>query len=186
MRKDTVDYKLHYNSLIIKYGTTEKPEGYSEIHHIKPRSHGGLDTPENLVYLSARVHYLAHWLLLKIHCDIPMTHAFHLMSCVGRYNAKGFALAREAKSEVMKKVNPMFDRSLAKLQGSKLIKQEKKERIKGADQSKNRAKPLLGNQRNAKLTYLVTHPNGDITVVKSMRGVLQRIQSKPNLYDKGM
>ena len=170
MRKDTVDYIKHYNSLIFKHGNKEKPEGYSELHHIKPRSHGGSDDVSNLVYLSARCHYLAHWLLLKIFNDIPMTHAFHLMSSCNRYNAKGYAVAKAKKSELMKIINPMFDRSKAKLQGSKLVKEVKKERAKGLDQSMNRSKFLAGNQRNAKLRYLVTHPNGDMSIVTSMRG----------------
>jgi cold shock CspA family protein len=39
---------------------------YSELHHIKPRSLGGCDSPGNLVRLTYREHFLAHWLLTKI------------------------------------------------------------------------------------------------------------------------
>jgi hypothetical protein len=40
-------------------------DGYSELHHITPRSLGGSENPENLVYLTAREHYIAHRLLVK-------------------------------------------------------------------------------------------------------------------------
>ena len=40
-------------------------DGYSELHHITPKSLGGSDHPSNLVYLTAREHYIAHRLLVK-------------------------------------------------------------------------------------------------------------------------
>jgi len=41
--------------------------GYCERHHILPRCMGGTDDPENLVYLSAREHFIMHILLTKIY-----------------------------------------------------------------------------------------------------------------------
>lgn len=38
---------------------------YCERHHIKPRSFGGSDKPNNIVILTFREHFLAHWLLTK-------------------------------------------------------------------------------------------------------------------------
>lgn len=38
---------------------------YYETHHIKPRSLGGKDSAENLILLTAREHFLAHYLLCK-------------------------------------------------------------------------------------------------------------------------
>lgn len=40
--------------------------GYTERHHIQPRSLGGLDNKDNLVELTAREHFICHWLLTKI------------------------------------------------------------------------------------------------------------------------
>lgn len=42
-------------------------EGYSELHHIIPRSLGGQDTADNLVQLTAREHFICHWLLTKMY-----------------------------------------------------------------------------------------------------------------------
>ena len=39
--------------------------GYYERHHILPRSLGGLDISENIVCLTAREHFICHWLLTK-------------------------------------------------------------------------------------------------------------------------
>jgi len=41
-------------------------ECYSECHHIIPKSLGGSDNTENLVRLTAREHFIAHWLLTKM------------------------------------------------------------------------------------------------------------------------
>lgn len=61
-----MDYKKHYDSLIKKYGAVSKPRiGYHERHHILPKCMGGKDDYDNLTYLSARCHLLAHWLLMR-------------------------------------------------------------------------------------------------------------------------
>jgi hypothetical protein len=61
-----VDYEKHYISLIEKHGLISKPlKGYFERHHVIPKCIGGKDTYDNLVYLDARCHLLAHWLLMK-------------------------------------------------------------------------------------------------------------------------
>jgi hypothetical protein len=41
--------------------------GYTEKHHILPRSMGGGDDPENLIALTPEDHFFAHLLLAKIH-----------------------------------------------------------------------------------------------------------------------
>ena len=41
-------------------------EGYTELHHIIPQSMGGSNDKENLVELTAREHFICHWLLVKM------------------------------------------------------------------------------------------------------------------------
>jgi len=45
----------------------EIPSCYTEVHHVIPRSIGGSDAPQNLVRLTYREHFVAHWLLTKFH-----------------------------------------------------------------------------------------------------------------------
>lgn len=42
-------------------------DGYTESHHIIPKSLGGSDLKDNLVNLTAREHFLCHWILVKMH-----------------------------------------------------------------------------------------------------------------------
>lgn len=65
-----MNYQKIYDSLIIKAQlrdwTRKNTDTYLERHHIIPRSLGGDDDKDNLVFLTAREHFLAHWLLFKI------------------------------------------------------------------------------------------------------------------------
>lgn len=54
-------------------------DGPVEMHHILPKSLGGTNDKSNLIALSPRQHYLAHWMLWKIYGG-KMTHAFFLMN----------------------------------------------------------------------------------------------------------
>lgn len=79
---------------------------------------GGDDSKENLVILTAREHFLAHWLLKKIYNNKEMIYAFHAMTKpVGnnrqRYTSRSFKYAREAMARWMKenrsgKNSPLF------------------------------------------------------------------------------
>lgn len=59
-----MDYKKHYQSLIKKHGNKKKkPEFYVERHHIIPKCIGGSDKENNLVYLTPKAYFTAHFLL---------------------------------------------------------------------------------------------------------------------------
>ncbi len=51
---------------IIEGARTRTIEGYTEMHHILPKCLGGLDTVDNLIKLTAREHFICHWLLTKM------------------------------------------------------------------------------------------------------------------------
>jgi hypothetical protein len=61
-----MDSRRIYNSIIDKR-KTNIPEGYTETHHIIPRCLGGSDEKDNLVKVTAREHYILHYLLCKIY-----------------------------------------------------------------------------------------------------------------------
>lgn len=102
-------YEKVYNSLIEKR-KKNIPIGYKEKHHIVPRSFGGNNRKSNLVYLTAREHFIAHYLLMKM--QVPNTpryfsalKAFLMMNCSknsphqSRYmSSHSFCLLREKDS----------------------------------------------------------------------------------------
>lgn len=66
-----MDYQKIYDDFIRDRRADESRPKYSdeymERHHIIPRSMGGDDSEENLIYLTHRDHYFAHCCLAKIH-----------------------------------------------------------------------------------------------------------------------
>jgi hypothetical protein len=61
-----VNYQQHYNLLILR-AKDRILDGYTEKHHIIPRCMNGTDDDENIAILTAREHFLAHLLLVKIY-----------------------------------------------------------------------------------------------------------------------
>ena len=78
-----MDYKKLYDN-IIKNAQHRDIEGYSERHHISPKFAGGGDHEFNLVRLTAREHFICHWLLTKIYplgsMHSKAIHAFAMMA----------------------------------------------------------------------------------------------------------
>lgn len=60
-------YTRWYNNIIEQAKNRQLANNvYREKHHIVPRSIGGQDDPENLVFLTAREHFVCHLLLTKM------------------------------------------------------------------------------------------------------------------------
>lgn len=64
MFNNTKYTKLYYQ--IINPTLSRTLDTYKELHHIIPRSLGGTDEKDNLTYLTAREHFICHWLLVKM------------------------------------------------------------------------------------------------------------------------
>lgn len=85
-----MNYAKIYNTIIEKR-RNNIPSGYTEIHHITPRSLGGTDEPYNLVKLTAKEHFICHLLLTKMYpsnsaASNKMIHAFLLMCKITNTN----------------------------------------------------------------------------------------------------
>lgn len=63
---NTTKYTKWYQSIIDNAVKRTVIEGYVEKHHIIPKSLGGDDSPDNLVLLTAKEHFIAHHLLTKM------------------------------------------------------------------------------------------------------------------------
>lgn len=73
-------YLNRYLNLICYANNNPQITDYDEEHHILPESMGGTNNATNLVKLTARQHYLAHWMLWKAYKSKEMTSAFFSMS----------------------------------------------------------------------------------------------------------
>lgn len=108
-----MNYAKHYDLLIEKHGSKNKPKtGYYERHHIVPKCLGGNDLKQNLVYLSFKAHLLAHWLLHKSNPkNMKLSHAFFMLCFMKNENQTGrsrppfhvLEIARKNKNDLKSK-----------------------------------------------------------------------------------
>jgi hypothetical protein len=78
-------YTRWYNA-ITKRAQTRVIDGYVERHHIQPRSLGGTDDKDNLVDLTAREHFICHWLLTKMHTGEAKSKMIYALNGMKRSN----------------------------------------------------------------------------------------------------
>jgi len=84
-------YLDRYKSFIEVMRARKDCKGYTEVHHIQPRCLHGTDDKHNLIELSLREHFLAHWLLWKAYPDyLPICSAFLQMNNKNPNTVKGF------------------------------------------------------------------------------------------------
>lgn len=92
--------------------------GYVERHHITPKSLGGNNNKANLVYLTAREHFVAHWLLTKM-MDTQenyhkMVNAFWAMKLKGKKQQKQYRYSTKITSRVFEKLRLLRREMLSK------------------------------------------------------------------------
>ena len=76
----SIHYLTRYINFIESIKTSLKDDNHIESHHILPQSMGGSNQAGNLILLTARQHYLAHWMLWQAYKSKEMTSAFFSMS----------------------------------------------------------------------------------------------------------
>lgn len=156
-----MNYEKIYTSLIAKYG--DKVDGYSELHHIKPLCTGGSDDKSNLVYLPARVHYLAHWILWKWLKEPKLGFAFAMMTRVNlseRNYSRKYDSARKAFSSSMSLNNPMHNPEVAaKISGDNHYMQQQKWKDYFSAARQGAGNPMWGKENNT-LAKRVKTPKG--------------------------
>jgi len=76
-----MDYLKVYNQIVDRAKNRDLINQYVEKHHIIPRCMGGSDEKQNIASLTAREHYICHWLLTRIYpANTKLGYAFWAMS----------------------------------------------------------------------------------------------------------
>lgn len=94
--------KERYQKLVNNAKNRKTSPINGEWHHIFPSRLGGDDTEENLVKLTYREHFVAHWLLSRIYSkNQSMVYAFYAMANQNgvKYNSKAYERAKRFLSE---------------------------------------------------------------------------------------
>ena len=102
-------YNNWYNAIIDK-ARNRNLQGYKESHHIIPRSLGGADIKDNLVNLTAREHFICHWLLIKMHTGESKSKMMYALNGMKRTNREQERYETAITSRVYQKLKEEFGR----------------------------------------------------------------------------
>jgi len=85
-----MNYKKIYDQIIDRAKNRSLTD-YCEKHHIIPKCMGGSDDSSNIVKLTAREHFLCHWILHELYPnDYKLMYAFDKMSHIKSNSAKQY------------------------------------------------------------------------------------------------
>jgi hypothetical protein len=107
--------KNKYTKLYFKLTSSSDTDDYTENHHIIPRCLGGSDDTLNLVSLSARKHFLCHYLLIKM-IPTKSPEFWKLIKAFNMMNATSNNRKRYWNSRLYEKHRKLFAESMSVLQ----------------------------------------------------------------------
>jgi hypothetical protein len=95
-----MNWQKIYDQLIDNAKSRGAVDGYCEKHHIIPKSMGGSNDKTNLVNLTAREHFLAHFLLGKIHGGSQWHAIDRMRGGMMNINSRLYEIAKKEISKV--------------------------------------------------------------------------------------
>ena len=148
-------------SAIIERAKTQTPVGYTENHHIIPESLGGPNSKDNLVKLSAREHFICHWLLTKcISVNVEkMQYALWLMMNIqNEHQASRYKINSHTYTLLKEKLSKTFS-----IQHSgKTLSEETKRKISETRKRKITEGTLKVNENKEKYKLIAQKKKGKI------------------------
>jgi len=75
-------YTKWYFSIVSNAELKKTNSDYTEKHHIIPKSLGGVNDNSNLAILTAREHFVCHWLLTKMTTGVSKRKMFYALNCM--------------------------------------------------------------------------------------------------------
>ena len=144
-----MNYLRVYNQLIakskIRSATKKEADlilGYSERHHIIPKCMGGDNTLNNLCFLSAREHFIAHFLLIKIYPkEYKLVYACHRLA----FDKQGNRIKSSKLYESIKKANINIRKSFNKYNCESIKRQS--EKLTGRTKETHEGLRILSNKK---------------------------------------
>jgi hypothetical protein len=146
-------YQERYNRFIESLRDQEI-DGVYEVHHVVPRSLGGSDDKQNLIKLTPRQHYVAHWMLWKIHSG-KMAQAFFFMNNLQYEQKLGGRAYQKLREEARMSISGENAYWYGKQIPADIRKRLSESRLRYMDQPGVREKyqEIMSNMRPTKETY---------------------------------
>lgn len=156
-----MNYKKIYDDFISDRLQKQNIDGYFEIHHIIPKSYGGLNKKENLIKLTAKDHFFAHILLAKIYKG-KMIFALNMMCKTRTQTHKNKSVYEVFKKQIAEEIS--------KVNKNKIVKQETKDKLSATQTGRKHTIERIENNRKAQLGKVMTEEVKE-KISKSLKGV---------------
>lgn len=176
-------YTKCYYKIIAKALSRNSTAGYTETHHIIPKSLGGSNLSENLVILTAKEHFICHLLLTKMtygKCKRNMHFAFWMLSNKTKHTNSTDAYNFVVHSRLYQQARENFTTEMSVLHKGKVLSAETKNKISVAHEGKT-----LSEKHKAKI-----NPNGRILsqetkdkISNSQTGRIGGMQNKQHSHE---
>jgi len=151
-------FKCYLNIIENRRNNLKKDQEY-EKHHIVPRSFGGKNNKENLVFLTLREHLLCHILLTKFSIEkfrLKMIYGLYMM--MSRMGIKSSREYEKIKKEVVKYKKELMNEKI-----------EKGEWISPFCNKKTHNKTMLTREKNKSNIFITNNPMfNDLSIFKKV------------------
>lgn len=176
-----MDYQRHYDRLVETRRNRHLSDGtYYERHHIVPKSMGGSHDETNIVILTFREHFLAHWLLYKIFPkDYRVICAFWSMC---NFKNRGQSKFRTSSRSYAEARTAFRNSKSEKMAGNKFCLGYKHSEVTKKKMSIAKSNMTIENRINIGKSR-IGHAVSEIT--RSRIGIKNRISQRGNLNAKG-
>jgi len=177
---------FHRYLKFIEYCRTNLTPGYTELHHIIPKSMGGSDDDSNLIRLTARQHFIAHHLLWKSYQNKETNFAFWAMRMKNnknKLNSKTYSLLKKQhslyQSDLKKIYNPMFEKNakikISNYKKGKTLSKETKAKMSAARKGMLKSditklkisKALIGKEKSVEHKLKLSKNHADVSGSKN-------------------
>jgi hypothetical protein len=146
-------YTKWYYSIVSK-AQSRQLDGYTEQHHIIPKSLGGSNDLDNLVSLTSREHFVCHLLLTRMTDSSDKSKMIHAAFSMihwnkQKINSRTYKKLKEEVSHIMRNNNPMFnEETRKKVSNANLGKESVLKGRKHSDETKEKLKIAAQNRIN--------------------------------------
>jgi len=123
---------------------------YTELHHIVPRSLGGTNNIDNLVKLSAREHFICHWLLTKMFTGTAKSKMINAMYIMRAESSHQKRYQSKITSRVYENLRKDYSKYISDMNKGRV--QPLDEKVKQVKAQTGRKRAPFSNEWRAKLS----------------------------------
>jgi hypothetical protein len=139
--------KYYFNIIDSAKSRVLSSDTYTERHHILPKSLGGNDSSANIIKLTAREHFICHWLLTKIVSPdkkVKMVFALHRMKSINKRQQR---YSTPITSRVFERNRIEHSKFIGAINKGKKLSKETKQKISISLKGKNLGKSCPEHQK---------------------------------------